>query len=45
MLPHIAVGKIVTNDLLNKLNPNPRANHYVCQAYVSVFFHRQKLTY
>ena len=38
MLPHIAVGKIVTNDLLNKLNPNPRANHYVCQAYLSVFF-------
>ena len=40
MLPHIAVGKIVINDLLNKLNTNPKAmaNHCVCQAYLSVFF-------
>ena len=32
MLPHIAMGKIVTSGLLNKLNPNPRAKHSLCQA-------------
>ena len=34
---------LVTNDLLNKLNPNPRANHCVCQAYLCVFFKDKNL--